>query len=98
MKIILTILFLIIAFTISCGTGYLVNLNEPTNFPEGRRLFISKCNGCHKFHNPSEFTIAQWDSILIPMKLKAKLSEDQKDSIFGWISEKIINDKAQNKN
>ncbi len=91
MKISISVLILFIII-FSCSTGYLVDMNEPTKFPEGRNLFVSKCNGCHKYHNPTEFTKSKWDSILIPMKSKAKLSEKEKTLILSWISEKINND------
>ena len=97
MKIIVSALILLVIIIYSCSTGYLVNMNEPTRVPEGRNLFVSKCNGCHKYYNPTEFTIAKWDSILIPMKTKAKLSEDEKNLILSWIAEKINNDTLLNK-
>ncbi len=92
MKYIISVIILFIFIVLSCSTGYLVNMNEPTKFPEGRNLFVSKCSGCHKYHNPTEFTESKWDSILIPMKSKAKLTEKEKTLIFSWISEKINND------
>ena len=96
MKYIISVIILFIFIVLSCSSGYLVNMNETTKFPEGRNLFVSKCNGCHKFYNPTEFTKAKWDSILIPMKSKAKLTEKEKTLILSWISEKINNDTLRN--
>ena len=90
--------FIFIVTVISCGTGYLVNLDEPTDFPEGRNLYVSKCSGCHKYYYPTDFTIVKWDSILVSMKEKAKISVEERNSILGWISEKVSSDSLGSKN
>jgi hypothetical protein len=41
---------------------------------EGRKLYISSCSGCHSLISPSQFTVSQWDTILISMKPHAKLT------------------------
>ena len=88
MKILFSTFLFVIAVIVSCSSGYIINMDEATNIPEGRKLYSSKCNGCHNYYNPSQFTLAQWDSIMIPMQNKAKLSEEQKASILDWISER----------
>ncbi len=97
MKVIVSVLIFLVVIIYSCSASYIVDTNEATNFPEGRNLFVSKCNGCHKYHSPTEFTVAKWDSILVPMKEKAKLSEKERDLILSWISEKVNNDTLKNK-
>lgn len=81
------ILFMTFLFIESCSQGYIVNMNESTRYPEGRKLFISKCNGCHQLYNPGNFNAAEWDSILIPMQKKAKLDNTQRNAIYQWILE-----------
>ena len=63
-------------------------MDEQTNYPEGRQLYSSKCNSCHGIHDPAQYSAARWDSIMIPMQLKAKITDTQKDQILHWIKEK----------
>jgi len=87
MKIIITILLTVLVFIASCSQGYIVNMNEQTKHSKGRELFVSKCNACHQFYDSNQFTKAEWDSILVPMKKKAKINENEKDEILSWILE-----------
>lgn len=87
MRLAVTCLFLTILFIEACNQGYIVNMNEQTTFPEGRNLFISKCNACHQLYDPASYTEAEWDSILVPMQSKAKLDDKQRNTVFNWILE-----------
>ena len=87
MKVIIIILCVVIIFILSCSQGYIVNMNGKTLYPEGRDLFVSKCNACHQLYNPNMLTKAEWDSILVSMKKKSKISELQKNEIYKWILE-----------
>lgn len=80
-------LFLTILCIEACNQGYIVNMNQQTTFPEGRNLFISKCNGCHQLYDPASYTETQWDSILVPMQSKAKLDDEQRNTVYNWILE-----------
>ena len=73
---------------LACSSGYLIDMKETTNYPEGRTLYASKCSGCHNYYDPLSFTSAKWDSILIPMQKKAKLTDEERESILFWINEK----------
>jgi hypothetical protein len=72
----------------ACSVGYVINTSEKTNHPGGRYLYSSKCNSCHRLYDPKNFSITKWDSILIKMKQKAKLSDEQRILIYNWILEK----------
>ena len=87
MKIFILLLAIILVIIASCSQGYIVNMNEMTKYPEGRNLFVSKCNACHQLYSPRAYTVTEWDSILVPMKQKAKLNEDEKTDIYNWILE-----------
>ncbi len=41
----------------------------------GEKVYIRDCSGCHALHKPSEFTIEQWQPILIKMFVKSKISD-----------------------
>lgn len=92
MKIILVILFLI-ALVDACNQGYFINTELETQFPEGRELFISKCNSCHQLYDPDKYDSTGWNSILVTMKVKAKINEDQSTEIYNWILEVRRNNK-----
>lgn len=87
MKSIFLLLIGAIFLIAACSSGYIVNMKEHTDFPGGRQLFISKCNSCHQLFSPNRFSKTKWDSILIPMKKKAKISSEQKNEIYNWILE-----------
>ncbi len=63
-------------------------MDERTKNPEGRFLYMSKCNSCHKLYDPKQFSIMEWDSIITIMKQKAKISSEQRELIHSWILEK----------
>jgi hypothetical protein len=94
MKIFLAELIGFLLIVGACSQGYMVNLEEKSHHTEGRDLYISKCNSCHKLYDPNNFTEAGWDSIMIPMTEKAKLKPEQKDEIFSWIIEVKNNKKS----
>lgn len=88
MKCAISILFTLITLMAACNVGYVVNMKENTDYPEGRYLYVSKCNSCHRLYDPKSFSITKWDSIIIKMKQKAKLSDEQRELIYNWIWEK----------
>ena len=85
-------------FLMACGQGYIINTNEKTEYPEGRDLFASKCSGCHRLPYPSHFTPTKWDSIMVPMKRKAKLTDRQRLLIIKWLTEKRTHTVASHNN
>jgi hypothetical protein len=88
MKCVLSILFVLMTLMAACSIGYVINMKEKTDYPEGRYLYASKCNSCHRLYDPKSFSITKWDSILIKMKQKAKLTDEQRELINNWILEK----------
>lgn len=43
---------------------------------KGFQLYKTNCSGCHRLHNPNEYTISGWEKNLTEMIPKAKLMED----------------------
>lgn len=91
MKILLAIITLTLALIGACSQGYIVNTELKTNYPEGRELYISKCNSCHQLYSPNKYTEVSWDSILTTMKMKAKTNDEQTSEIYNWILEAKTN-------
>lgn len=53
---------------------------------DGQYLYMTKCGDCHRLHAINEFPISEWKSILNAMAPLAKLSADQKNAVFSYIS------------
>jgi len=53
---------------------------------EGKSLYEANCNKCHELHNPGKYNEQQWTKYLDWMAPKAKISDDQKASIFAYLS------------
>ena len=53
---------------------------------EGKSLYETNCNKCHELHNPGKYNEQQWTKYLDWMAPKAKISDDQKASIFAYLS------------
>ena len=77
---------LTLGFFSACNTSY-IEENVPTKFPEGKALYMSKCSGCHRLHQRNEYTVTQWDSILVPMQKKSKINNEQKKQIRLFLTE-----------
>lgn len=72
---------------IGCGRSFVKK--EFTKFPEGEKLYMSKCAGCHRFYLPHEFTPAKWDSILVVMRPKAKITLEEEKEILNYLKEEL---------
>ncbi len=89
MKLLIPLFAFVLILIASCAASYRIDMNEETNYPEGRYLYASKCNACHRTYNPNEFRKAEWDKVLNEMKPKAKITDEEKELIYSWISERI---------
>lgn len=53
---------------------------------ESREMYIEKCSGCHSLKVPSKYTEEEWKPIYEKMGKKAKLSRDEYEKIWRYIS------------
>jgi len=49
---------------------------------KGRDLYVQHCSGCHNLHLPNEYTAVEWQKKLDEMQEKAKITTEEKQSIF----------------
>lgn len=84
MKIFLLSLFL--TFFVGCYKQTIHSVN--TKFPEGRKLYLSKCGGCHRIYDRNEYEPAQWDTIVVSMRTKAKTTVDQEREMLLFLKER----------
>lgn len=59
------------------------------NLQEGRKLYINKCSSCHNLHAPGKYSPEGWQKVLKKMQPKAKITDSQKDLIFGYLTSEI---------
>lgn len=49
---------------------------------DGYKLYVNKCSGCHRLHNPNEYTAVKWKPILVEMLSKAKVTEEPSKTLI----------------
>ena len=50
-----------------------------------RMVFIAKCTRCHKFHDPANYSEADWNKWFTKMSKKAKLEPNQKELLSRYL-------------
>jgi cytochrome c5 len=53
----------------------------------GAELYALNCNRCHNERYPTEFTAAQWKSIMMEMRVRANLPAEQARAILKYLQE-----------
>lgn len=85
-------IILLIIYTLSCSpTLYLPVENDvlvQQNLMDGRKLYIEKCSGCHNLFLPPQFTEEQWLKNLDEMQFRSTITDQQKESIYYYLSKK----------
>lgn len=51
----------------------------------GRILYINNCSSCHNLHLPQQYTKQNWDTILVKMKVKAKIDDNKLNLIKNYL-------------
>jgi hypothetical protein len=53
----------------------------------GAELYAINCNRCHNERYPTEFTAAQWKTIMLEMRVRANLPAAQAKAILKYLQE-----------
>jgi hypothetical protein len=53
----------------------------------GAELYAVHCNRCHPERYPTEFTAAQWKTIMLEMRVRANLPAEQAKAILKYLQE-----------
>src|SRR5208337_4312522 len=53
----------------------------------GAELYAINCNRCHPERYPTEFTAAQWKTIMLHMRVRANLPAEQAKEILKFLKE-----------
>ncbi|GAA4071879.1 cytochrome c [Flavobacterium cheonanense] len=94
-KILAVVLFAIVLY--SCGGSKsvppppppAVEAKQPENasdLAEGKSLYENNCAKCHDLFKPKDFSAEQWKPILLDMQKKAKISDEQRDKIYNYVT------------
>ena len=76
---------LVIAVTVLLAASGAVAKKGKKKDPD-KRLYALRCAGaCHRLYKPDEYTAEGWEEILPDMSERAKLSEDEKTRIRGYL-------------
>lgn len=51
----------------------------------GRSLYAAKCTACHRLYDPSSKDAARWPAILDRMAVKAKLTDEEKETVSRYV-------------
>jgi cytochrome c5 len=49
----------------------------PKEAAAGRKVYVAKCAKCHKFHEPKNYSEADWERWMDSMSRKSKLKAEQ---------------------
>ncbi|MCD0454579.1 cytochrome C [Chryseobacterium sp. LC2016-27] len=52
---------------------------------QGKTIFETACNRCHKLYEPTQFTSVQWVGIMNAMAPKAKLTDEQHQWVYDYL-------------
>jgi hypothetical protein len=80
-----------VAFSVDLGSepdapkNQTASIPVPADLQKGEALYATRCEECHKLHDPGEFTAEGWGSIMEKMKYKSGLTKDDEDSIMGYL-------------
>ena len=96
MKIkIITVAALLSVFLYSCGgtktvapTAAVETVAKVELSPalaEGKGLYENNCAKCHQLYAPTEYTAEKWTGILKWMQPKAKITDEQRTSIYNYL-------------
>ncbi|MDE3068581.1 MAG: hypothetical protein KGJ60_13685 [Verrucomicrobiota bacterium] len=53
----------------------------------GEELYQINCNRCHSERYPTEFTAAQWQTIMLEMRVRANLPAEQSRKILEYLQQ-----------
>jgi len=53
----------------------------------GKQIFTNRCGRCHGLPDPVQYTEKRWETIMVLMAPKAKLSKQEQVHVTAWVKE-----------
>ena len=53
---------------------------------EGKSLYGMNCAKCHDLYDAKDFTAEEWTPIIMRMQKKAKISDEQREKIYAYLT------------
>jgi len=53
---------------------------------EGKMVYENNCAKCHILYDAKDFTVEKWTPILARMQKKAKISDEERDKIYAYLT------------
>ncbi len=78
-----------VVFTASCTPKPIVtqaNTISAENLQQGKTIFENSCARCHDLPNPTAYTSVEWVGIMNSMAPKAKLTDEQHELTYNYVS------------
>ena len=75
---------------IGCSTPQKASLTQPTpatvaTTPSGPQLWAQNCGHCHNIRSPSSYSDAQWDVVMLHMRIRANLTAREHKEILAFL-------------
>ena len=72
--------------TPATGTGQSKDAQKgPTVGPSGAQLWAQTCGHCHNIRSPSSYSDAQWDVVMLHMRVRANLTAEEHKQILAFL-------------
>jgi cytochrome c5 len=55
------------------------------NLMTGRKLYVEKCGACHSLSAPAQYSVLEWERIMEKMKIRAGVSEEEKNLMMRYL-------------
>src|SRR5205809_3161015 len=73
-----------------CSTPQKANQTQTTSTtvattPSGAQLWALNCGHCHNIRSPSSYSDAQWDIVMLHMRVRANLTADEHKQILAFL-------------
>lgn len=67
-------------------TPVVIEVPLTAELAEGKTLFVNNCAKCHDLYNAKDFNAEQWKPIMLSMQIKAKISDEEREKIYAYLT------------
>jgi len=81
-------IFLVVVL-IACKTALYIpgtTVEEVRELSLGRAAYIGKCSSCHTLYRPEKYTPAEWQSQVVRMSARSKLTKEEEVQVVKYLS------------